>query len=357
MRSAWPLVLATVSGTAPLTELDARRADVRAQQCLQTAFPQSRTDFPALLNCLGLTRRAVEVGVQAGVHASGFLQGWDGAHLRLVDKWDGDVPEAQDPTAQSPSFYIDIANIDGIEMRKRHRGHCEARLADAARSGRAEILNAESTVAAAQVPDGDLDFVYLDARHDFAGVVADIHAWWPKVKLGGIFAGHDFVDGEFPEGDFFWISALREVLPGLEEGTYVTKEKNRYPSFFIMKTEAMLHMKPQVLEANSLARKLYEDRSKYYPLWRNAAAFPEACLEMCGEDCAERVRNFTPSRTFSSTLRPFSCTENATESDQCGKELVVDVQAYNAVCGERCAVTCPQRGNLFAMFEQSVLAV
>ena len=26
--------------------------------------------------------------------------------------------------------------------------------------------------------------------------------------------GHDFVDGEFPEGDFFWISALEEVLPG-----------------------------------------------------------------------------------------------------------------------------------------------
>lgn len=24
-------------------------------------------------------------------------------------------------------------------------------------------------------------------------------------------AGHDFVDGEFPEGDFFWISALKEA--------------------------------------------------------------------------------------------------------------------------------------------------
>ena len=36
----------------------------------------------------------------------------------------------------------------------------------------------------------------------FAGVVSDIHAWWPKVKVGGVFAGHDFVDGEFPEGDY-----------------------------------------------------------------------------------------------------------------------------------------------------------
>jgi hypothetical protein len=303
----------------------------------------------------------VEVGVQAGVHASGFLQGWNGAHLRLVDKWDGEVPEALDSSAQSPSFYIDIANIDGVEIRKLHRGHCEARVADALRTGRVEVVNAESTVAAARVPAGDLDFVYLDARHDFAGVVADIHAWWPKVKVGGIFAGHDFVDGEFPEGDFFWVSALRHVLPELEDRTHVTKEKNRYPSFFILKTEAMSSIAPRTIDANNLARVLYQERSKYYALWRERglAAFLDACRATCGEDCDERVRTFTPTRTFSSTLRPFSCKDKnqSDPSDECSKELVVDVQSYHDVCIERCAVTCPQRGDLFAMFDGGVLAV
>ena len=47
-----------------------------------------------------------------------------------------EVPEAQDNTSQSPSFYVDIANIGGLEIRKLHRGTCEARLADAMRSGR-----------------------------------------------------------------------------------------------------------------------------------------------------------------------------------------------------------------------------
>merc|ERR1712228_746380 len=116
--------------------------------------------------------------------------------------------------------------------------------AEALRDGRAEIVSADSTIAAAVIPDGELDFVYLDARHDFAGIVADIRAWWPKVRVGGVFAGHDFVDGEFPEGDFFWISALRQVLPGIENYTHVTKEKHRFPSFFIIKTERLSDLVP-----------------------------------------------------------------------------------------------------------------
>lgn len=45
--------------------------------------------------------------------------------------------------------------------------------------------------------DATLDFVFLDAGHDFDSVRRDIEAWAPKVKESGILAGHDFCQ-EFP---------------------------------------------------------------------------------------------------------------------------------------------------------------
>lgn len=41
-------------------------------------------------------------------------------------------------------------------------------------------------------PDGSIAFVYIDAAHDYNNVKADILAWMPKVKKGGILAGHDY---------------------------------------------------------------------------------------------------------------------------------------------------------------------
>ena len=38
-----------------------------------------------------------------------------------------------------------------------------------------------------------LDFLYLDARHDYCGCLEDIVAWWPLLKPGGLMSGHDFM--------------------------------------------------------------------------------------------------------------------------------------------------------------------
>jgi predicted O-methyltransferase YrrM len=40
--------------------------------------------------------------------------------------------------------------------------------------------------------DDSLDFVFIDAAHDYDNVVADLKAWYPKIKKGGVLAGHDF---------------------------------------------------------------------------------------------------------------------------------------------------------------------
>lgn len=55
-----------------------------------------------------------------------------------------------------------------------------------------ETIEGDSVEAAQQVADESCDFVFVDAAHEYEPVIADLAAWWPKVKKGGIIAGHDY---------------------------------------------------------------------------------------------------------------------------------------------------------------------
>jgi glycosyltransferase involved in cell wall biosynthesis len=54
-------------------------------------------------------------------------------------------------------------------------------------------IQATSLNAAEQFEDNSLDFVHIDASHDYINVLADICAWYPKVKPGGFITGDDYV--------------------------------------------------------------------------------------------------------------------------------------------------------------------
>ena len=54
------------------------------------------------------------------------------------------------------------------------------------------IIRKTSAEALSDFEDNSLDFVYIDANHDFPNFVFDLHNWIKKVRPGGIVSGHDY---------------------------------------------------------------------------------------------------------------------------------------------------------------------
>lgn len=50
----------------------------------------------------------------------------------------------------------------------------------------------DSADMAQKFEDESVDFVFIDADHSYEGCLRDITAWFPKVKQGGVIAGHDY---------------------------------------------------------------------------------------------------------------------------------------------------------------------
>ena len=72
------------------------------------------------------------------------------------------------------------------------------------------LIISDSVSAARLFGDASLEWVHLDARHDYASVKDDIEAWLPKVKIGGWLSGDDYDEQKWPEV----VKAVSDTLPG-----------------------------------------------------------------------------------------------------------------------------------------------
>ena len=99
--------------------------------------------------------------------------------LCCVDTWQGSEEHDQEKAVLEGSLYEEfLTNIKPFR-------------------DRIETVRKPSVAAAEHFENGSLDFVFIDAAHDYENVLADIHAWRPKVKPGGVLGGHDYGD-QFP---------------------------------------------------------------------------------------------------------------------------------------------------------------
>lgn len=130
----------------------------------------TRRDLARRFAALGF-RRGAEIGVRQGAFSLALCEAIPGLELLCVDAW---------THYKSGTFNYN---------HERNYQIATNRLTPY----RATLVRALSMDAVRDVPIGSLDFVYIDANHDYAFVRDDITAWSARVRSGGIVSGDDYV--------------------------------------------------------------------------------------------------------------------------------------------------------------------
>jgi hypothetical protein len=152
--------------------------------------------------------RFVEVGTYLGrsLCSLGEVVERSGKRITVVgvDTCRGSGPEGW----RGKDFHADaVRNGGGTFAGALHRNLLSCGFGDSI-----QLLIADSISASRLFSDGSLDWVHLDALHDYPSVKADVDAWLPKVKKGGWLSGDDYDEQKWPDV----VKAVGALLPGAE---------------------------------------------------------------------------------------------------------------------------------------------
>jgi len=120
--------------------------------------------------------RMAEIGVYKGDHFAEFLAP-DGVPIKtawLIDSWAREFPGGYAGHTQeewNELYMLTLSRFSSLPH--------------------IHVIRLTSVEAAPFLPN-DLDFVYLDAAHDYESVTQDIKTWYPKIRPGGLIWGDDY---------------------------------------------------------------------------------------------------------------------------------------------------------------------
>ena len=144
-----------------------------------------RGDLPYVVRYLGKNTNIAELGVLSGAFSQAILNNAMPTHFVGIDCWDASVSpywtqKQHDNNFAKAQSYIGMYQ-KGLDNNKAWCG-----------IEKIEMLKGDHGVLHSNYPDEYFDFVYIDSDHCYDPTVRDINQWWPKVRKGGILAGHDY---------------------------------------------------------------------------------------------------------------------------------------------------------------------
>jgi hypothetical protein len=187
---------------------------------MQLTQLKTRNDLPKLLTELGYTGWGVEVGVWRGDFSARILTGWNGS-MYGVDSW-----------CVHPQGYRDLRNQDQQAQEEHYQQTLKTMFPF---GNRYQVMRMSSVVAAEKTWDGSLDWIYLDANHHYDFVKADLEAWYPKIHVGGLLSGHDYLNGDACNTDFGVKQAVEEFVEKLSYKPQIYVIAEDWPSWYFLK--------------------------------------------------------------------------------------------------------------------------
>ena len=157
----------------------------------------------------------------------------DGAHIVEVGSWKGRSASFMAVEIINSNKNIKFDCVDTWKGSIEHTSYdviTEEKLYDVFLSNIEPVKNIINPIRMTSIEasklyeDNSLDFVFIDASHEYEDVKEDILAWLPKVKVGGILAGHDYDNFEGVNRAVDEIFDINDL--DLSEYCYIYKKQN-----------------------------------------------------------------------------------------------------------------------------------
>lgn len=123
-------------------------------------------------------KKIAEIGVNKGETSLLLRHLFPDAHLFLIDLW-----------AITPDY---IQSGSPISRKTKHYEKAYQMVQDKFHNDSAATILRMTSTQAAELAPNDFDLVFIDGNHEYSQVKEDIRSWLPKVRTGGLLAGHDY---------------------------------------------------------------------------------------------------------------------------------------------------------------------
>jgi hypothetical protein len=179
-----------------------------------------KDQIPLFLKNHGMNNNICEIGVRRGRNFKKLLT-CEPKLAVAIDHWKADVPLPMNDMSFTQDQYDDDYKF----------------VCDNFKPPQCLIIKENTNEAVKRFKNEFFDYIYIDADHSFYGAYKDITDWWPKIRNGGVLAGHDYLNGCINGVEFGVKSAISLFINKYNiKNIHITKDK-KFPSWIIFKNK------------------------------------------------------------------------------------------------------------------------